>query len=714
MDNGQPGSAVANETFKPMKMRNLTLWSSVLLAMTFSWTGNSAQDTSSPLNQTNSSTSASPAVATNAATGPPSAPKPPTAPTAIVKPSLPADVALSPASAEVVRMTDANVEPNVVLAYVNSSTGTFNLGSSQIIYLRDLGVKDSVITAMMQRDQALTGGVPSAANLTDTWQSTTPAASAAAPAYAPGYTSAPAAPAAAAPANPPPAGVNNNYYDALSPYGRWVNIDGYGWCWQPTTAVTDPGWRPYGNAGRWIYTDDGWYWQSDYSWGGLAFHYGRWFDDPACGWCWWPDNVWAPSWVTWAYNDAYCGWAPLPPFSCWTAGLGFTYCGSPIGFGFGFGLGFGCYNFVPWGGFCAYNPCLYAVGPGLAAGIYGNCNRVNDFAPGDGNIVRNRGIGVDRVSQLSRSEVRRGTIRDVPGAPGRAQPDLVRNENGRTTVYRPTSAGRSTAGLGRGAASTAAGKNITALRQELPGGARVASASTSYPSARSAAGSSRSAIASSAVAGRGAGAQGLASTKSASYWQNSAAASRPAASPTRSSSAQYAPSFTRSASATSGRSGTASAANFSRSSPTSYWQNNAGSVGANRPSASLSNGRQTQTYAARPTSTTSWSSPQYSAPASRSYYSSPSRSWSSSVASRPVYSPRYSSSFGGSSYHSFSSPSFSSRPSYSTFGRSFGGSGFSAARSSPSFSGGGGGFSHSFGGGGGFSRSSGGGGRGGR
>src|SRR5487761_2380302 len=130
MDNGQRGNAVANETTKPMKMRNLTLWSSVLLAMTFSLTGNSARDTSSSLNQTNSATSASSAVATNTATGPPTVPKPPTAPTAIVKPSLPADVALSPASAEVVRMTDANVEPNVVLAYVNSSTGTFNLGSS--------------------------------------------------------------------------------------------------------------------------------------------------------------------------------------------------------------------------------------------------------------------------------------------------------------------------------------------------------------------------------------------------------------------------------------------------------------------------------------------------------------------------------------------------------------------------------------------------------
>ena len=33
----------------------------------------------------------------------------------------------------------------------------------------------------------------------------------------------------------------------------------------------------------------------------------------AYGWCWAPDTVWGPSWVTWRYSGDYCGWAPLPP-----------------------------------------------------------------------------------------------------------------------------------------------------------------------------------------------------------------------------------------------------------------------------------------------------------------------------------------------------------------------------------------------------------------
>lgn len=669
---------------EPMKMRNLTLWSSVLLTMSFPLAGDSAQATGSTLNQTNALMSP-----TNAATGPPpSAPKPPTAPTAIVKPSLPANVALSPTAAEVVRMADANVEPNVILSFVNNANGTFNLGSSQIIYLRDLGVKDEVLTAMIQHDQTLTGGAVSAANTTDTWQSTTPNPPAPAPAYAPA--SGQPAPPEAAPSSPPPAGVNNNFYGALSPYGQWVNIDGYGWCWQPTAAVTDPNWRPYANGGRWVYTDDGWYWQSDYTWGGVAFHYGRWFDNPACGWCWWPDNVWAPSWVTWAYNDAYCGWAPLPPFSCWTAGLGFTYCGSPIGFGFGFGLGYGCYSFVPWGGFCAYNPCLYGVGPGQAAGIYGNSTRVNNIINGNGNTIINGGIPVDRVAQLSRSEIRRGTIRDVAGTPGRVQPDLVRRQNGQLTVFRPTTAGGSVATRGSASTAPAASKNITALRQELPGGARVATAGASYPTTRGAASQfrpgavARTSGVGTTAASRPAESRSFASARSTGYWQNNTAASRPAASATRSSSAQYAPSFSRTAPAAA-----QSAARLPRSGSTSYWQNNAGSLGAARPS-----------------------EPSFSSSA-RSSYSTPSQSWSSSAVSRPLYSPRYSSSFGSSSYHSYSSPSFSSRPSGSYFsGRSFGSSGFSASRPSSSFFGGGGGSSRSFGGGGG-GRSFGGGGGGG-
>ena len=86
---------------------------------------------------------------------------------------------------------------------------------------------------------------------------------------------------------------------------------------------------------------------SDYSWGWAAFHYGRWFHHERFGWCWTPDTVWGPSWVTWRYSVDYCGWAPLPPFTVFVSGIGFIYRGAAVGVGFDFGLGAGFFTFVP-------------------------------------------------------------------------------------------------------------------------------------------------------------------------------------------------------------------------------------------------------------------------------------------------------------------------------------------------------------------------------
>src|ERR1044071_4342023 len=92
------------------------------------------------------------------------------------------------------------------------------------------------------------------------------------------------------------------FYDQLSPYGTWVNYQNYGYVWIPTDVPT--GFRPYSTAGHWVYTDDGWTWVSDYTWGWAPFHYGNWFFDQTYGWMWVPDYEWAPAWVTWGeYED---------------------------------------------------------------------------------------------------------------------------------------------------------------------------------------------------------------------------------------------------------------------------------------------------------------------------------------------------------------------------------------------------------------------------
>ena len=118
-------------------------------------------------------------------------------------------------------------------------------------------------------------------------------------------------PAPPPPPPPPPAEVSyQNFYDALSPYGEWINNPEYGYVWMPNVG---PDFRPYASNGNWVYTDEGWTWASNYSWGWAPFHYGRWFYEDGYGWMWIPGNEWAPAWVSWRRSPDYYGWAPLGP-----------------------------------------------------------------------------------------------------------------------------------------------------------------------------------------------------------------------------------------------------------------------------------------------------------------------------------------------------------------------------------------------------------------
>jgi hypothetical protein len=113
------------------------------------------------------------------------------------------------------------------------------------------------------------------------------------------------------------------FYDNLSSDGEWFRDPNRGWCWTPYDVTAD--WRPYYD-GNWQYTDDGWSWASNESFGWATYHYGRWFFDDSYGWAWQPGDEWAPAWVAWRTGDDYIGWAPLPPRANWdaTAGLSFA------------------------------------------------------------------------------------------------------------------------------------------------------------------------------------------------------------------------------------------------------------------------------------------------------------------------------------------------------------------------------------------------------
>ena len=100
-----------------------------------------------------------------------------------------------------------------------------------------------------------------------------------------------------------------DFYNDLSPYGRWVNYGGYGNVWIPM----EQGFSPYSSNGHWLYTQMGWAWQSGYQWGWAPFHYGRWFHDNNIGWAWTPGYEWAPAWVNWRGGSQYYGWSPMAP-----------------------------------------------------------------------------------------------------------------------------------------------------------------------------------------------------------------------------------------------------------------------------------------------------------------------------------------------------------------------------------------------------------------
>jgi hypothetical protein len=103
------------------------------------------------------------------------------------------------------------------------------------------------------------------------------------------------------------------FYGELSEYGEWITLPGRGWAWRPKDSEVGPGFVPYSTGGRWVYTDLGWSFETDWDWGWAAFHYGRWVRDPIWGWLWVPGYEWAPSWVEWRMGGGYIGWVPLGP-----------------------------------------------------------------------------------------------------------------------------------------------------------------------------------------------------------------------------------------------------------------------------------------------------------------------------------------------------------------------------------------------------------------
>jgi hypothetical protein len=371
---------------------------------------------------------------------------------AVEKPA-PTDIKVSLNVSEVIKLAQSGVGDEVIIAYIANAPSLFNLTADEVLYLSDLGISDAVVAAMIKHRGATAEAVQQPRPVATNGIVAAPMQKELTPPSAPVTNPLPEAPSVVITATPefeagaqppvltytaPAVQVQyNDFYSSLAPYGSWIQVPDYGLCWQPAAVVVNPSWRPYSDRGRWIFSDCGWYWQSDYSWGWAPFHYGRWQNHSRLGWVWLPDTTWGPAWVTWRYSDAYCGWAPLPPRTHFVEGVGLRYGNTHVGISFDFGLTQDCYTFVPTDRFHDRTPWRHALPVAHVGRIYHNTTIINDYSQTVNNVVINRGVDHDRIASLTRSEIRKVAIRDLPDDRGRSRPDRLEKVGSDMVVYRP-------------------------------------------------------------------------------------------------------------------------------------------------------------------------------------------------------------------------------------------------------------------------------------
>lgn len=438
-----PGNMMMNLFLAPSLKLGLVLGTTLLFLGCRAQSTKAGQETAATTapGLTNALTNANPAqiAATNAA---------PQTPNTFGEKLLAGEIKLSPGLQEVIDMAERGVGDDILIAYIENSPFNYRLTAEEILYLTDLGFSEAVIAALIKHGKAPQNVAEKTGNGATNAVAPPPATvqSAAVVTTAPSVsiTATPEFEAGVQPppvtyVTPPPQVEYNYFYSSLAPYGSWVDLPDYGYCWQPTVAVIDPYWRPYCHRGRWLYTDCGWYWHSDYSWGWAPFHYGRWHSHPRRGWVWMPDTTWGPAWVTWRNTDAHCGWAPLPPGARFRHGFGISYFDSNVGISFDFGLRRDCYTFVPKSRFCDRAPWRHSLASADVVQIYNKSTVVNNYVSGSNNTVINEGVGRDNIARFTRSEIRKVEIRDMPASEARRTIRSERLDKNGTelAVFRP-------------------------------------------------------------------------------------------------------------------------------------------------------------------------------------------------------------------------------------------------------------------------------------
>ena len=329
---------------------------------------------------------------------------------------------LSPDLQEVMTLSRQHMSDDVITSYIRSTGKTYHLSADDIVYLNNQGVSQTVITTLLQTATTTAAPVDQAPPQPPSTPYAPPAP--AAPYTAPSDATPPPAPpvpyqsSVPVPSTPAPditatataPNVSLDYFRSqLAPYGSWVYLNGYGYCWRPDAALAvNPDWRPYFDMGQWVYTDNGWFWQSDYVWGDIPFHYGNWIIDPTYGWVWVPGYTWGPAWVFWRQADAdgCIGWAPLPPGAVFVNG-GWFWRGRHFGVDFDFGLGADFFVFVGYDHFhdsflrMRGHEYRYFEPRDRVRAFYGRSVLHNDFRRDDHGFLINDGIGRDRFERVT-------------------------------------------------------------------------------------------------------------------------------------------------------------------------------------------------------------------------------------------------------------------------------------------------------------------------
>lgn len=193
--------------------------------------------------------------------------------------------------------------------------------------------------------------------------------------------------------------VGDYFYTELAPYGRWIEIDYGVVVWKPT--VMQVSWLPY-RMGRWVWTYDGWYWDSYEPFGYITYHYGRWFYDDYYGWLWYPDYEWAPAWVEWRYSNDYIGWAPLHPYATFSISFGIRFTKV-------YHTPYHHWHFVNFNHFCNPYPYNYFIAPDYRYRVYKTTRYRTNYAYRNGR-VQNHGVDINYVRVRSNQEIRQRDI----------------------------------------------------------------------------------------------------------------------------------------------------------------------------------------------------------------------------------------------------------------------------------------------------------------